>query len=145
MNTFFRKLKHIGTDRALRNRILFVIGALFVFRMLAAIPIPGVDPLALERFLASNQFFGILNLFSGGGLSNLSVVMLGVGPYITASIINNCSYCVHSHTAAAQAKGMTDAQHAELLAIVSLAAKTNHLANGLQVQVDAVFDAGASS
>lgn len=40
---------------------------------------------------------------------------------------------------------MTDAQHAELLAIVSLAAKTNHLANGLQVQVDAVFDAGASS
>jgi len=65
--------------------------------------------------------------------------------YIAVSVANSCSYCVHSHTAAAKAKGMTDAQHAELLAIVSLAAKTNHLANGLQVPVDAVFDAGASA
>ena len=64
--------------------------------------------------------------------------------YIAVSIANSCSYCVHSHTAAAKAKGMTDAQHAELLAIVSLAAKTNHLANGLQVPVDAAFDASAS-
>lgn len=65
--------------------------------------------------------------------------------YIAVSIANACSYCVHSHTAAARAKGMTDAQHAELLAIVSLAAKTNHLATGLQVPVDPVFDANASS
>lgn len=65
--------------------------------------------------------------------------------YIAVSIANSCSYCVHSHTAAARAKGMTDAQHAELLAIVSLAAKTNHLANGMQVPVDAVFDASAST
>lgn len=65
--------------------------------------------------------------------------------YIAVSIANACSYCVHSHTAAARAKGMTDAQHAELLAIVSLAARTNHLANGLQVPVDPVFDAGAAS
>ncbi len=63
--------------------------------------------------------------------------------YIAVSIANSCSYCVHSHTAAARAKGMTDAQHAELLAIVSLAAKTNHLANGLQVPLDRVFDIGA--
>jgi AhpD family alkylhydroperoxidase len=62
--------------------------------------------------------------------------------YIAVSIANACSYCVHSHTAAARAKGMTDAQHAELLAIVALAAKTNHLANGLQLPVDPVFDAG---
>ncbi len=87
MNTFFRKLKHIATDRALRGRVLFVLGALVVFRFLSSIPIPGVDPVALDRFLASNQFFGILDVFSGGGLSNLSIVMLGVGPYITASII----------------------------------------------------------
>lgn len=60
--------------------------------------------------------------------------------YIAVSIANACSYCVHSHTAAAKAKGMTDAQHAELLAIVALAAKTNHLAIGLQVAVDPVFD-----
>ena len=65
--------------------------------------------------------------------------------YIAVSIANACSYCVHSHTAAARAKGMTDAQHAELLAIVSLAAKTNHLATGLQVPVDKAFDADASS
>jgi len=65
--------------------------------------------------------------------------------YIAVSITNACSYCVHSHTAAARAKGMTDAQHAELLAIVGLAAKTNQLATGLQVPVDAVFDGGPVS
>ncbi len=62
--------------------------------------------------------------------------------YITASIVNGCSYCVHSHTAAARAKGLSDAQHAELLAIVGLAAKTNQLAVGLQVPLDPVFDRG---
>lgn len=62
--------------------------------------------------------------------------------YIAVSIANGCGYCVHSHTAAARAKGMTDAQHAELMAIVGLAAKTNHLATALQVEVDRVFDAG---
>lgn len=60
--------------------------------------------------------------------------------YVAVSIANNCSYCIHSHTAAARAKGMSDAQHGELLAIVGLAAKTNHLANAMQVPVDAVFD-----
>ncbi len=62
--------------------------------------------------------------------------------YIAVSIANACSYCVHSHTAAARAKGMSDAQHAELLAIVALAARTNHLVTGLQVPVDPEFDAG---
>ncbi|EYR81734.1 carboxymuconolactone decarboxylase family protein [Shinella sp. 838] len=61
--------------------------------------------------------------------------------YIAVSITNGCSYCVHSHTAAAKAKGMTDAHYAELLAIVSLAGKTNQLATALQVPVDDVFDA----
>lgn len=64
--------------------------------------------------------------------------------YIAVSITNGCGYCVHSHTAAARAKGMTDAQHAELLAIVALAAKTNQLVTGLQVPLDPVFDAGAA-
>jgi AhpD family alkylhydroperoxidase len=63
--------------------------------------------------------------------------------YLAVSITNACSYCVHSHTAAARAKGMTDAQHAEFLAIVGLAAKTNQLATGLQLPVDTVFDASA--
>lgn len=51
--------------------------------------------------------------------------------YIAVSTANACSYCVHSHTAAAKAKGMNDAEHAELMMIISLAASTNHLANGL--------------
>ncbi len=61
--------------------------------------------------------------------------------YIAVSATNGCSYCVHSHTAAAKAKGLTEAQHAELLSIISLAARTNQLATALQVPVDGVFDA----
>ena len=61
--------------------------------------------------------------------------------YIAVSVINGCSYCVHSHTAAAGAKGMTAEQHADLLRVISLAAKTNQLATALQVPVDPVFDA----
>ena len=62
--------------------------------------------------------------------------------YIAVSVANGCSYCVHSHTAAATAKGMTTEQHAELMAIVMLAAKTNQLATALQVPLDPVFDRG---
>ena len=62
--------------------------------------------------------------------------------YIAVSVANACSYCVHSHTAAARAKGMTDAQHAELMTVIALAAKTNHLVTALQVPVDEAFDAG---
>lgn len=61
--------------------------------------------------------------------------------YIAVSVTNGCSYCVHSHTAAARAKGMTDAQHADLLRVVGLAAKTNQLVTALQVPVDEAFDA----
>lgn len=71
----------------LRRRILYVAGILIVFRFLAHVPIPGIDRTALEDFLAQNAIFGLLDLFSGGGLSNFSVVGLGVNPYINASII----------------------------------------------------------
>ncbi len=87
MTNFWNKIKLVWTDRSLRNRVLFVFGILIVFRLLSAIPIPGVDTLALNRFLSNNQFLGILNIFSGGGLTTLSIIMLGVGPYITGSII----------------------------------------------------------
>ena len=60
--------------------------------------------------------------------------------YIAVSTANSCSYCVHSHTAAARAKGMTDAQHAELMAIIGLAAQTNHLVNAMQLPVDPEFE-----
>lgn len=87
MHTFIHKLKVAFTDEAIRRRLLFVLGALFVFRALSTIPIPGVDHLVLEQFFANNQFLGLLNIFSGGGLANLSIIMLGVGPFITGSII----------------------------------------------------------
>ncbi len=87
MQNFWNKVKMVFSDKVLRKRIFFVLFALVIFRLLAAIPIPGIDTVELNRFLSNNQFFGILNIFSGGGLSNLSIIMLGVGPYITASII----------------------------------------------------------
>jgi preprotein translocase subunit SecY len=87
MNSFFNKLKTLVSDKSLRNRVLFVVFALFVFRLLAVIPVPGVDATRISSFLASNQFLGVFNALSGGGLSNFSIVMLGIGPYITASII----------------------------------------------------------
>ncbi len=83
----FKRLALLFTIPDLRQKVFFILGVLLVFRIAAAIPVPGVDPQQLQAFLASNQFFGLLNVFSGGVLDNLSIVMLGVGPYITASII----------------------------------------------------------
>lgn len=81
------RLLQIFKIKDLRKKIFIVLGLLIAFRVLAAIPIPGVDPARLQQFFGSSQFFGLLNLFSGGGLSNLSIAMLGVGPYITSTII----------------------------------------------------------
>lgn len=83
----WQKIEQIWKTPDLRKKILFVLGCLVIFRIAAHLPIPGVDALALRNFFASNQLLGLLNLFSGGGLENFSIVMLGVGPYITASII----------------------------------------------------------
>jgi len=60
---------------------------LAIFRFAAHVPIPGVDTGALKELFSSNQILGLMNLFSGGGMENFSVVMMGVAPYITASII----------------------------------------------------------
>ena len=87
MEKILRKLKIVFTDKSLRNRIIFVFLSLVFFRLLSAIPIPGIDEAKLQAFVMNNQFVGVLNMFSGGGLSSLSIVMLGVGPYITGSII----------------------------------------------------------
>lgn len=81
------KVIQIFKIKDLRNRIFFVLALLVVFRFMATIPVPGVDVLRLKSFFEGNQLFGLLNIFSGGAMSNLSIVMLGVGPYITASII----------------------------------------------------------
>src|SRR3989338_2369580 len=83
----WEKLQQIWKIKEIRNKILYVLGMLVIFRLVAHIPIPGVNLANLRQFLAGNQIFGLLDVFSGGTMSNFSIVMLGVGPYITSSII----------------------------------------------------------
>ena len=87
MSKFFEKVGFIFKDSLLRKRLFFTLLLLAITRVLALIPIPGVDASRLSALLSGSDFVTLLNLFSGGGLSNFSIVMLGVGPYITASII----------------------------------------------------------
>ncbi len=82
-----QKLIQIFQTPDLRKKIFIVAGLLLIFRLMAAIPIPGIDAIRLRSFLDANQLIGFLNVFSGGGLNNLSIMMLGVGPYITGTII----------------------------------------------------------
>ncbi|MFH0818896.1 MAG: preprotein translocase subunit SecY [Patescibacteria group bacterium] len=83
----WEKIRRIWKLNDLRYNILFVLSLLILFRFAAHIPIPGVDVANLRNFFDSNQVLGMLNLFTGGAMENFSIVMLGVGPYITASII----------------------------------------------------------
>ncbi|MDD4531359.1 MAG: preprotein translocase subunit SecY [Candidatus Pacebacteria bacterium] len=83
----FKKLTEIIKAKDLRNKILFVLGIFAIFRLMANIPVPGIDALKLKQFFAQNQFLGLMNLFTGGAMDNLSLVMLGLGPYITATIV----------------------------------------------------------
>src|SRR5205814_8421445 len=71
----------------LRNKILFTLGMIVVFRFLAHVPLPGVNEAQLQTLLQNNQLINLLDLFSGGGLARFSIVALGVNPYINASII----------------------------------------------------------
>lgn len=89
------------------------------------------DAATLERIWAQLKAV----MVAPGALDPLVREML----YVAVSTANGCEYCVHSHTAGARARGMSDAQHAELLAIIGLAAQTNHLATAMQIPVDPVF------
>src|SRR3989339_1584334 len=80
-------LQRIFRTPEVRNSVLFVLALLVVFRIAAHIPVPGMDAGALTSFFQNSQFFGLLNIFSGGTLENFSIVALGVAPYITSSII----------------------------------------------------------
>lgn len=71
----------------LRNKILFVFLMLLAFRLVANIPIPGIDIARLRAFFQGNQLFGLMNIFTGGAMENLSIAMLGLGPYITGVIV----------------------------------------------------------
>ncbi|MDB4939993.1 MAG: preprotein translocase subunit SecY, preprotein translocase subunit SecY [Candidatus Doudnabacteria bacterium] len=81
------KISQIWKTPELRNKILIMLGLLILTRVLAHVPIPGVNAANLKNFFNQNQLFNLLDVFSGGGLSRLSIAMLGVGPYITASIV----------------------------------------------------------
>ncbi|PIU98731.1 preprotein translocase subunit SecY, partial [Candidatus Wolfebacteria bacterium CG03_land_8_20_14_0_80_39_317] len=81
------KLLQLFKIKDLRNKILITAFLLLSFRALSAIPIPSIDAFRLKEFFSGNQIFGFLNIFSGGALDHLSIVMLGVAPYITATII----------------------------------------------------------
>ena len=83
----WEKLNKIWRIKSLRQSIFYVLGMLVIFRLVAHIPLPGVDREALRGFLAGNQILGLLNLFSGGTVENFSLIMLGIAPYITSSII----------------------------------------------------------
>ncbi len=83
----WRKAVAVFRVPELRKKMLIVLGLLALFRVAAVIPLPGIPRESLQSLFGGNQFFGLLDIFSGGGLSNLSIVMLGVGPYITASIV----------------------------------------------------------
>jgi len=84
---WYQKVTQIFKVKELRNKILFVLAILVISRLAANIPVPGIDISKLRSFFEGNQLFGLLNIFTGGALSHLSVAMLGLGPYITAIII----------------------------------------------------------
>ncbi|MDA1038163.1 MAG: preprotein translocase subunit SecY [bacterium] len=88
-------LANIFRVKNLRNSILFVFGMLILFRLVAHIPVPGVDISDLADVVNNNQFFGLLNIFSGGTLDSFSIIAMGVAPYITASIIFQLLPMIH--------------------------------------------------
>ncbi|HHD92057.1 MAG TPA: preprotein translocase subunit SecY, partial [Candidatus Portnoybacteria bacterium] len=81
------KLWQIFKVKDLRNKILFVLAILFVARIFANVPLGGVNLLKLKAFFASSQTLGLMNMVTGGAMSNFSIALLGLGPYITAIII----------------------------------------------------------
>jgi preprotein translocase subunit SecY len=87
MNKLLETFKRAWNTPELRRKILFTAGIFLVFRFFAHIPVPGTDTVALKNLFASNQFLGLLDIFSGGTLANFSVMALGLNPYINATII----------------------------------------------------------
>ena len=84
---WYEKITFLLKNKELRNKFLFVIFLFIVFRVAANIPIPGIGTENLKQMFEQNQAFGLMNIFTGGAMSNFSVVLLGLGPYITATII----------------------------------------------------------
>jgi len=98
-------IKKIWRNKELRKNLLIVLGILIVFRIMSHIPIPGVNLDALKKFFDSNEVFGLINVFSGGAMSQFSIVTLGVAPYINASIIMQLLTVVMPRLEALQKEG----------------------------------------
>jgi len=84
---FYEKIVQIFKLKDLRDKIFFIFGILIIFRIMANIPVPGINHLELKRFFSEFQIFGLANVFTGGALDNMSILMLGLAPFITALII----------------------------------------------------------
>lgn len=84
---WYHKIIQIFKIPDLRKKIIFVLVVFAIFRLMANIPMPGMNPENLKKFFSQFQMFGLLNVFTGGALDRFSIIMLGLGPYITATII----------------------------------------------------------
>jgi len=87
IKNFFSKITKIFKIKELRKKLFVILFIFVVYRIMANIPIPGIDTQQLQDFLNQFQVFGLVNAFTGGSLQNMSIVMLGLGPYITATVI----------------------------------------------------------
>lgn len=87
MNRLQVFFNNVLTNKELRNKLLFTLGIFLVYRLLAHIPVPGVDIRSIQTLFQGNQFLSLLNIFSGGTLANFSIAAVGITPFITASII----------------------------------------------------------
>ena len=87
MNSYLKSVTQFFRLPDLRRKFFVVIGLIIVARFISSIPLPGVDRANLTSFLNGNAAFSLLNIFTGGGLLNFSIALMGVGPYITGSII----------------------------------------------------------
>ncbi|MDP2946637.1 MAG: preprotein translocase subunit SecY, partial [Nanoarchaeota archaeon] len=84
---WYAKIVQLFKVKELRNKILFVLALLAVYSLISNIPVPGVNTEKLRAFFQSNQLFGLINIFTGGAMQNFSIAMVGLGPYITSTII----------------------------------------------------------
>ncbi|MBI5358426.1 preprotein translocase subunit SecY, partial [Candidatus Amesbacteria bacterium] len=87
MQKAWEVIKQLWTAKDIRNKLLLTAAMLLVYRMLAHIPVAGIDRIALGKLFSGSQLLGLLDIFSGGTLANFSLIALGLGPYINASII----------------------------------------------------------
>src|SRR5690606_35899489 len=100
-------LANFAKATELKKRLWFTLGALVIFRLLSFVPLPGIDPRAFEVLFQSTQggVLDFFNMFSGGALERMSVIALGVMPYITASIVMQLATSISPQLAALKKEG----------------------------------------